>query len=136
MQRICRLPKKKKDENIETPKSVKAVEEALNDKTKTNTANSAILDEIKSKNLTHVKGKNMGENQSLGTYISTEQNNRYETKDNKAEKVSVEIENPFVVDNGDYGLVDKRQEILNNNRDKFTEEDSNDYQELPKGYLS
>lgn len=39
----------------------------------------------------------------------------------------MDIENPYVVDNGDFGLVDKRQEVLNNNRDKFTAEDSNDY---------
>ena len=43
-----------------------------------------ILDEIKSKNLTHVKGKNMGENQALGTFISTEKGNRYETPTQKA----------------------------------------------------
>ena len=95
-----------------------------------------VVAEIKSKNLTHVKGKNMGENQALGTYISTEKGNRYETPTQKAEKVEVDIENPYVVDNGDFGLVDKRQEVLNNNRDKFTAEDSNDYQELPKGKLT
>ena len=97
---------------------------------------SAILEEIKSKNLTHVRGKNMGENQALGTFVSTEKGNRYETKDNKAEQVDVDIKNPFVVDNGDYGLVDKRQEILNANRDRFDEYDTVDYQKLPDGKLT
>ena len=95
-----------------------------------------ILDEIKSKNLTHVKGKNMGENQALGTFISTEKGNRYETPTQKAEQVEIDIQNPFVVDNGDFGLVDKRQEILNANRDKFDEFDTVDYQKLPAGKLT
>ena len=94
-----------------------------------------VVAEIKAKNLTHVRGKGMGENQSLGTFVSTEENNRYETPTQKAEKVDVEIENPFVVDD-DYGLVGKRQEILNENRDKFTAEDSNDYQDLPNKKLT
>ena len=34
--------------------------------------------------------------------------------------VEIDIQNPFVVDNGDFGLVDKRQEILNANRDIVT----------------
>ena len=33
----------------------------------------------------------------------------------KTLKVEIDIQNPFVVDNGDFGLVDKRQEILNAN---------------------
>ena len=77
----------------------------------------------------------MGENQALGTFVSTEESNRYETPTQKAEKVDVEIENPLVVDD-DYGLVGKRQEILNENRDKFTAEDSNDYQDLPNKKLT
>jgi hypothetical protein len=96
----------------------------------------AIIDEIKSKNLTHVKGKNMGENQALGTFVSTEKGNRYETKDNKAERVEVDIKNPLVVENGDYGLVDKRQEVLNANKDKFDEFDTVDYQKLPDGRVT
>jgi len=98
--------------------------------------NSQILDEIKSKNLTHVRGKNMGENQALGTFVSTEKGNRYETADNKAVQVEVDIQNPLVVDNGDFGLVAKRQEILNANRDKFDENHTIDYQKLPTGRLT
>jgi hypothetical protein len=117
------------------PELVKAVESLLS-KEQPKIATSAIIDEIKSKNLTHVKGKNMGENQALGTFVSTEKGNRYETKGNKAEKVEVDIQNPFVVDNGDFGLVEKRQEILNANRDKFDEFDTVDYQKLPSGKLT
>ena len=42
----------------------------------------------------------------------------------------------YVVDNGDFGLVDKRQEILNANRDKFDEFDTVDYQKLHAGKLT
>jgi hypothetical protein len=131
------------------PELVKAVEEALTPTPEVSkpvseiaktpiskTETTAILDEIKSKNLTHVKGKNMGENQALGTFISTEKGNRYETPTQKAEQVEIDIQNPFVVDNGDFGLVDKRQEILNANRDKFDEFDTVDYQKLPAGKLT
>lgn len=52
--------------------------------------------ELATKNLTHVSGLGMGQNQAKGTYISTEDQNRYETEDKKPVKVKVDIQNPFV----------------------------------------
>lgn len=52
--------------------------------------------ELATKNLTHVPGLGMGQNQAKGTYISTEDQNRYETEDKKPVKVKVDIQNPFV----------------------------------------
>jgi hypothetical protein len=52
--------------------------------------------ELQTKNLTHVSGLGMGQNQAKGTYISTEDQNRYETQDRKPVKVKVNVKNPFV----------------------------------------
>lgn len=136
---IIKLPVLKSKETAKSnPTDTPEVSKPVSEIAKTpisKTETTAILDEIKSKNLTHVKGKNMGENQALGTFISTEKGNRYETADNKAESVEVDIKNPLVVEN-DLGLVGKRTEILNNNKDKFTKEDAVDYQELPDGKIT
>jgi len=91
--------------------------------------------EIQSKKLTHVKGLKMRGDQARGMYISTEDVNRYETDDNKADEVEVDIKNPLVVDK-DLALIGYRTEVLNENRDKFEREDSADFGELPKGKLS
>ena len=61
-------------------------------------ATTAILDEIKSKNLTHVKNTGMGAKEADGIYISTESNNRYQREGQQAEKVTVDIQNPKVTD--------------------------------------
>jgi hypothetical protein len=52
--------------------------------------------ELATRNLTHVPGLGMGQNQAKGTYISTEDQNRYETEDKKPVKVKVNVQNPFV----------------------------------------
>jgi len=56
------------------------------------------LKELRTLNLTHVPGLGMGQNQAKGTYISTEEQNRYETADKKAIPVTVAITNPYVAD--------------------------------------
>jgi len=85
--------------------------------------------EIQSKNLTHVRGLGMSAQQASGTYISTEGQNRYATEENRAERVFVNITSPLVVSN-DTGLVSKRNEILNQQKSKFSAEDSFTYEEF------
>jgi hypothetical protein len=58
----------------------------------------ATVQEIKSKNLTHVKGLNMGSNQVEGTYLSTEDQNRYEGEGTVTYSAEVNISSPFVSD--------------------------------------
>jgi hypothetical protein len=68
------------------------------------------LEELKSKNLTHVPGLGMGANQAKGTYISTEDQNRYETEDKKPVKVKVNVQKPFVSE--DNVFYDIQREII------------------------
>ena len=94
-----------------------------------------VIEEIKSKNLTHVIGLNMMPDQAQGMYISTEEKNRYETKDKKAIKVQVAIKKPLLVTE-DPALIGLRTKILNDNRSKFTKEDSANYTNLPDGKIT
>jgi hypothetical protein len=91
--------------------------------------------EVQSKNLTHVRGLGMSAQQASGTYISTEEQNRYATEENRAERVFVNITSPLVVSN-DTGFVSKRNEILNQQKSKFSAEDSFTYEELENKELT
>jgi len=78
--------------------------------------------EITSKPLTHVPGLNMGKGISAGTYLSSEEENRYEGEPQKA---TVSIENPFVF-SGENSIIPLRNKILKENQDKFTPDDLED----------
>ena len=78
--------------------------------------------EITSKPLTHVPGLNMGKGISAGTYLSSEEENRYEGEPQKA---TVSIDNPFVF-SGENSIIPLRNKILKENRDQFTPDDLED----------
>lgn len=54
------------------------------------------LAELQTKNLTHVPGLGMGQNQAKGTYISTEEDGSRYARRGTPVKVRVSIQNPFV----------------------------------------
>jgi hypothetical protein len=54
------------------------------------------VEELNSLVLTHVPGLGMGQNQAKGMYLSTEEENRYATEENKPVKVKANIKKPFV----------------------------------------
>jgi len=56
------------------------------------------LEELKSINLTHVFGLGMGQNQAKGTYLSTEEQNRYAIQSSQPVSAKANVENPFVAD--------------------------------------
>lgn len=78
----------------------------------------AVIEEINSKNLSHVEGLGMGANQAQGTYVSTEANNRY----GEGKPVDVAVENPFV-STDDPGLVEMRMNMVRENMDRFEAKD-------------
>ena len=61
----------------------------------------------------------MGKGLSAGTYLSTEEKNRYEGTPQKA---TVKISNPFVFKD-ENGIIPFRNQVLEDNRDQFTDED-------------
>lgn len=79
------------------------------------------LEELKSKNLTHVPGLGMGQNQAKGTYVSTEDQNRYETEDKKPVKVKVNVQKPFVSEGNEF--YDIQREIIQSRFGKNAIED-------------
>lgn len=78
-----------------------------------------LVEEITSKPLTHVPGLNMGKGLAAGTYLSTEEKNRYEGTPQKA---TVNISNPFVF-KSENGIIPFRNQVLEDNHDQFTDED-------------
>ncbi len=74
--------------------------------------------EIKGKPLSHAAGLNMGKGISAGTYVSTEEKNRY----GEAEKATTTIQAPFVFKD-ESQIIPFRNQILNENFDKFDPED-------------
>ena len=94
----------------------------------------SVIEEINSKNLTRVEGLGMGMNQAVGTYISTESGNRYET-DGNAQKVTVTIKNPLVVTE-DIGLIELRNQNVNKFVDEFEDIDFDGYENPNKEKLS
>jgi hypothetical protein len=112
----------------ENPELVKAVESLLSKE------QTSVIEEINSKNLTRVEGLGMGMNQAVGTYISTESGNRYET-DGNAQKVTVTIKNPLVVTE-DIGLIELRNQNVNKFVDEFEDIDFDGYENPNKEKLS
>jgi regulator of replication initiation timing len=89
-----------------------------------------VIDEINSKQLTHVEATGMGAKQADGMYISTEPNNRYATKENPAKSVTVDIKNPKVTDYVENAKIqqEKLKQLVDEN--KITIEDiSEEYRE-------
>lgn len=82
------------------------------------------LTDLESKKLTHVPGLGMGQNQAKGSYVSTEEENRYETKDNKAKTVRVKIKNPFVTTGDVFANIQRA--IISKRFDKRQIEDLSD----------
>ena len=82
------------------------------------------LEELKSKNLTHVPGLGMGQNQAKGTYVSTEDQNRYETEDKKPVKVKVNVQKPFVSEGNEFYNI--QREIIQSRFGKNAIEDLTD----------
>lgn len=82
------------------------------------------LAELQTKNLTHVPGLGMGQNQAKGTYVSTEDQNRYETEDKKPVKVKVNIQKPFVSEGNVF--YDIQREIIQSRFGKNAIEDLTD----------
>jgi len=68
------------------------------------------LEEIKSKNLTHVPGLGMGANQAKGTYVSTEEEGSRYARRGTPVKVKVNVQNPFVSE--DDVFYDIQREII------------------------
>jgi len=89
------------------------------------------LEELKSKNLTHVPGLGMGANQAKGTYISTEElGNRYERRGTPV-KVKVNIQNPFVSEGNEF--YDIQREII---QSRFGKEKIEDLTETESDLLA
>lgn len=82
------------------------------------TGQEEIVREIKSKTLTHVHGLNMGSGVAKGTYLSTEENNRYATPGNEISSAEVEISNPRLYTDED-DIIEMRNNTLRDNLDKF-----------------
>lgn len=79
------------------------------------------LAELQTKTLTHVPGLGMGQNQAKGTYVSTEDQNRYETEDRKPVKVKVNVQKPFVSEGNTF--YDIQREIIQSRFGKNAIED-------------
>lgn len=90
-----------------------------------------LVQEITSKPLTHVPGLNMGKGLSAGTYLSTEEKNRYEGTPQKA---TVKISNPFVF-KSENGIIPFRNQVLEDNREKFTKQDFEDGQDANTKFI-
>lgn len=88
--------------------------------------------EIKSKPLTRIEGANMGANQAVGTFVSTEPENRYAAQfpDAEVQQMEVDIENPFVTE--DTNLIDYRNEMINRRKGELDETDFTEV-EIPSG---
>lgn len=81
-----------------------------------------VVEEITSRPLTHVTGLNMGKGLSAGTYLSSEQQNRY---GNEPRKATVNISKPFVF-KSENGIIPFRNKVLNDNLKSFDPEDYED----------
>jgi len=95
-----------------------------------------LIDEINSLPLTRIEGLGMGQSQVSGVYISTEAENRYQAQrpDLPVTKVEVGIKNPY--DAGDdFGLMEYRSKVLNDNKGEFTEFEYAEY-EIPDGKVT
>jgi hypothetical protein len=88
--------------------------------------------EIKSKPLTRIEGAGMGSNQAVGTFVSTEPENRYAAQfpDAEVQSMEVDIENPFVTE--DTNLIDYRNEMINRRKGELDETDFTEV-EIPSG---
>ena len=82
----------------------------------------ALAAEITSQPLTHVQGLNMGKGLAAGTYLSTEEENRY----GKGQPATTTVKKPFVF-KSENGIIPFRNQILNDNIAKFGEEDFEDF---------
>lgn len=87
----------------------------------------ARVENVKAKKLTHIEGLQMGQNQAAGTYFSTENENRYATKEKPAKEVAVTVENPIEFDQQKGEFQDIRTNLLNENKTKFVEGDFLEY---------
>lgn len=117
------------------PELVQAVEELLapTQKATTETAQPKVtVEEIKSLPLTRIEGAGMGSNQAVGTFISTEPENRYAAQfpDKEVQSMEVDIENPFVSE--DTNLIDFRNELANRRKAELDETDFTEV-EVPDG---
>jgi hypothetical protein len=110
----------KSGENLEQPKEAGA--KASNEKERL-----ARVENVKAKKLTHIEGLQMGQNQAAGTYFSTENENRYATKEKPAKEVAVTVENPIEFDQQKGEFQDIRTNLLNENKTKFVEGDFLEY---------
>jgi hypothetical protein len=90
------------------------------------------VEEIKSLPLTRIEGAGMGSNQAVGTFISTEPENRYAAQfpDKEVQSMEVDIENPFVSE--DTNLIDFRNELANRRKSELDETDFTEV-EVPDG---
>jgi hypothetical protein len=88
--------------------------------------------EIKSKPLTRIEGAGMGANQAVGTFVSTEPENRYAAQfpDAEVQSMEVDIKNPFVTE--DTNLIDYRNEMINRRKGELDETDFTEV-EIPSG---
>lgn len=68
------------------------------------------LEELQTKNLTHVPGLGMGANQAKGTYVSTEEEGSRYARRGTPVKVKVNVQNPFVSE--DDVFYDIQREII------------------------
>lgn len=77
-----------------------------------------VVQEIKGKTLTHVHGLNMGSGVAKGTYLSTEEKNRYHSQNSQVSAAEVDITSPRLITDED-DIIDLRNNILRSNLDKF-----------------
>jgi hypothetical protein len=92
-----------------------------------------LVKEINSLPLTRIEGLGMGQSQVSGVYISTEAENRYQAQRPELPvlKVKVSIQNPYDAED-DFGLVDYRNRVLNDNKDEFNMFEYAEF-EVPEG---
>ena len=90
------------------------------------------VEEIKSLPLTRIEGAGMGSNQAVGTFISTEPENRYAKQfpDAEVQSMEVEIETPYVSE--DTNMIDFRNELINRRKSELDETDFTEV-EIPNG---
>jgi hypothetical protein len=113
------------DQRQKTLNKVEATKDAPQSKLFDKKPKKASVKDIKSKNLTHVTGLNMGQNQAEGTYLSTEEGNRYAKEGDKVQSATVNIENPIELTLDEFGEL-QRKLIEENFPDKKTIDDLSD----------
>ncbi len=100
---------------------ISAKENVGEQKNQPKTTSKEIIAEINSKPLTHAVGVDMGQNEMEGTFISTEDTNRYSENAEKVVSVTVDIKNPYELEGADE-LIELQNNALAQAKENFVEE--------------